>query len=112
MNETPRTDEVFEKGNKGNALSALANMTVLAKALESENTELKKELAILRELVGVRADAPACAADAQHWLKLMARYDQAIKMEQILKEADEILTEMNWNTDHGLLHRIREVVNK
>ncbi len=42
------------------------------------NSDECRELAMLRELVGVRSDAQACASDAQHWLKLMAAWDENV----------------------------------
>ena len=70
----------------------------------------RAELALLRELVGVRADAPACAADAHHWLKLMADHDTMIRQRALLEEIDEALTEMGWRTDRGILHRVKTLL--
>ena len=70
----------------------------------------RAELAMLRELVGVRADAAACAADAQHWLKLMADHDMMIRQRALLEEIDEALTEMGWHTDRGILQRVKELL--
>jgi hypothetical protein len=47
---------------------------------------VERELGMLRELVGVRADAPACTADAQHWLKMMAKADRVIQAEATTRE--------------------------
>ena len=48
---------------------------------DRQNAKLKEELGMLRELVGVRSDTPACAADAQHWIKLMDERDRVPKLE-------------------------------
>ena len=70
----------------------------------------RAELAMLRELVGVRADAPACTADAQHWLKLMADRDIMIRQRALLEEINEALTEMGWHTDRGILQRVKTLL--
>jgi len=48
--------------------------------------EDETELHMLRELVGVRADASACANDAQHWLKLMAAWDENVKLRHFARD--------------------------
>jgi hypothetical protein len=65
-------------------------------------TAERQELETLRELVGVRKDAPACAADAQHWLKLMAAWDDNVRLRAKnakLCEALERITKIKWGWD-------------
>lgn len=73
--------------------------------------DLKRELGMLRELVGVRADAQACAADAQHWLKLMAAWDENVNLRAKLKVAREendflqsALSAFEWQRINTLSH--------
>lgn len=62
----------------------------------------RSELETLRELVGVRKDAAACASDAQHWLKLMAAWDERVTLREELKRTLEYL--IAWRADATKCH--------
>jgi len=94
MSTTPRTDAGF-----GLDIETIDEARNFARELELELNEANKELIAIREIVGVRGDCKAFASDAEHWLKLMAAWDENVKLRSQLVNAEKDTARLDWLAD-------------
>jgi hypothetical protein len=91
MSTTPRTDAGF-----GLDIETIDEARNFARELELELNEANKELIAIREIVGVRGDCKAFASDAEHWLNLMAAWDENVKLRSQLVNAEKDTARLDW----------------
>jgi len=91
MSTTQRTDAGF-----GLDIETIDEARNFARELELELNEANKELIAIREIVGVRGDCKAFASDAEHWLNLMAAWDENVKLRSQLVNAEKDKARLDW----------------